>query len=194
MIKDNATALEYIETTLTTWLDEDWLLVGLEPLNLELFHSTPGSTQGHHKEYGGLLLHVAQVLRLALSAVEALDTENEAQNKFNRVCTCLAAVYHDVGKCYCYRPVYVGGGEKEFVDKATERTWDDMHIGHIVRSYEIFCEEVPNGLENDPVTKQVKHMILSHHGRREWGSPVEPQNCLARLFHQADDNSAKCFP
>ncbi|MCX7704521.1 MAG: phosphohydrolase, partial [Planctomycetota bacterium] len=60
-------------------------------------------------------------------------------------------------------------------------------IGHITFGYEMLKEKIAT-LKDFPfeLFLKLEHMILSHHGTNEWGSPVEPMFVEAALLHYAD--------
>ena len=65
---------------------------------------------------------------------------------------------------------------------------------HMLLGCEILREHISK-VEGFPEKLAVKleHMILSHHGQKEWGSPVEPLFLEASLLHFADNLDAKTF-
>jgi 23S rRNA maturation-related 3'-5' exoribonuclease YhaM len=63
--------------------------------------------------------------------------------------------------------------------------------GHISAGAMHFSISAERFAVNPNLQDAVVHCLLSHHGRREWGSPVEPQTLEALLLHQADMASAK---
>ncbi|MFM9587585.1 hypothetical protein, partial [Streptomyces caniscabiei] len=64
-------------------------------------------------------------------------------------------------------------------------------IGHIVLGFEMLCEKImlldyfPN-----ETAMALKHIVLSHHGKKEFGSPVTPYFYEAELIAKADEKSA----
>jgi 23S rRNA maturation-related 3'-5' exoribonuclease YhaM len=64
-------------------------------------------------------------------------------------------------------------------------------IHHISRSGLVWCQAAQNAGWNQPDIDEVWHCILSHHGMKEWGSPVAPQTRMAWLLHLADGLSAR---
>jgi 3'-5' exoribonuclease len=133
------------------------------------YGSSVGTPHAHHAYPGGLLVHTAEVMNMVL----CMDGYKDP------VPLIFAALYHDWGKVKDY-------------SEAGERTTHYHNVGHIVASYEHW--RAASLVLSADLSDRVGHIILSHHGRREWGSPVEPQTEEAYIFHQADMWSAKWGP
>ena len=88
---------------------------------------------------------------------------------------------HDIGKL------------REYVRKGPDFSYDHLNslVGHMSLGVEMIKEKIalipdfPHELE-----VLLKHYILSHHGKREYGSPVTPYTIEAELIHMADTKSA----
>lgn len=133
-----------------------------------------------HQAYdGGLVVHTAEVLDVALRMAAAPSVE------VDRDVLITATIYHDYGKIYDYQPPLPGEKEKYSYTKHQEL------IRHLPHSYAMFMHET-HGLVDDETRDKIGHAILAHHGRREWGSPVEPLTTEAHLIHMADMVSAFC--
>lgn len=97
-----------------------------------------------------------------------------------------AALLHDIGKIV------------EYDDPMTRRmTTVGRLFGNTTLSYvmarDLFKDsgELVGKTFDDDLVWGILHAILAHHGRKEWGSPVEPQTIEALLVHQADQFSSK---
>lgn len=143
----------------------------------EAFEKTPGSTGGHHAKIGGLLMHVYEVTNIAKQTARTMRTAN-----VDLVVT--GAMLHDVGKVEAYR---VGPGGFTF-------TPCGLLVGHVVLGV-LMLERRLAALGEAVCTEgqllELQHLILSHHGRLEFGSPVEPMTAEAEIVHRADESSAK---
>jgi 3'-5' exoribonuclease len=143
----------------------------------EQFERTPGSTKGHHAQVGGLLQHTVEVANIAVTAAKAV-------RRANLDLVIAGALLHDVGKVEAYE---VGPG-------GFAATPCGLLIGHVVLGV-LHLERRLQKLGEPPCTEgqllELRHMILSHHGRQEYGSPVVPMTLEAQIVHQADDASAK---
>jgi 3'-5' exoribonuclease len=137
------------------------------------FKECPGSSKKHHTYKGGLYKHVTEVMNFARAFVQVKDLE---------IMT-VAAIFHDRNKIYEYKLLDDGTIEK--------LPYRDL-IGHVVGSYIYYLEQAKdydfNGRteEHPDFTYELSHILLSHHGRLEWRSPIEPKTKLAHLFHIAD--------
>ncbi|MCP5100173.1 MAG: HD domain-containing protein, partial [Chloroflexi bacterium] len=83
---------------------------------------------------------------------------------------------HDIGKTFEYT-----------VDEAFAFSDDGRLVGHIVRGI-VMVEKAAAELDNFPQAelRDLIHLIASHHGTQEWGSPVVPKTLEAILLHQID--------
>ena len=123
------------------------------------FWKAQGSIERHHDFPGGLAVHTAQVL---VGAAWLLVDIPEA--KLDDVI--VAVLWHDFGKIKTH-------SDKKYNDE----------LGHIsISAMEFYRHSLGIDIDNDFIV----HLILSHHGRKEWGSPVEPQCPEAWAIHAAD--------
>lgn len=139
------------------------------------YEACPASPVGHHAELGGLLKHTAEVAAIArgIARTTAADAD-----------LVLAGVLlHDIGKLEAYR------WDGPF--SATDRG----HLyGHVVLG-SLMLERAVRGADPMPCTEEeldlLQHLILSHHGRQEYGAPVAPMTLEAEILHHADLASAR---
>jgi 3'-5' exoribonuclease len=144
------------------------------------FGVAPASLSHHHAYTGGLAEHTLEVLRY-------LNAQTVVFPNVNIDVLITAAVWHD----YMKVREYTGTKAKGFPDHwAYADDGFGLKIGHISAGAALFCTTAgERGVSRDTAEKVV-HCLLSHHGRREWGSPVEPQTLEALLLHQSDMLSA----
>lgn len=140
------------------------------------FEKTPGSVQGHHAKLGGLLLHVFEVTSVARQTARSV--------KANADLVVAGAMLHDIGKVEAYT---VTNGSFTY-------TPCGLLLGHVVLG--VMMLERRMAATGEPVCSEgqlldLQHMILSHHGKMEFGSPVEPMTAEAEILHWADEASAK---
>ena len=141
------------------------------------FERTPGSTSGHHAKVGGLLQHTLEVARIAAAAAKTVRKANEEL-------VIVGALLHDVGKVEAY----------EVGPNGFAYTPCGLLVGHVVLGLlmlERRLAAVGKRLCTDAQLIELQHMILSHHGKHEYGSPVEPMTVEAEIVHRADEASAK---
>jgi 3'-5' exoribonuclease len=140
------------------------------------FERTPGSVTGHHAKIGGLLKHVVEVTAIAKSAARV--------TKANTDLAIAGALLHDIGKLEAYT---IERG-------AFAHTPRGRLLGHVVLGCLMFTERVTaqsRPVCTDTQLLELQHMILSHHGSLEFGSPVQPMTVEADILHWADETSAK---
>lgn len=140
------------------------------------FERCPASLNGHHAKLGGLLQHTCEVAHLALATV-AITPEVEADLLL------AAALLHDVGKVESYR-----------WDGFFEFTVPGRVIGHVVLGARMLDRAVartdpPAGTPEE--VDLLLHLILSHHGKLEFGSPVLPLTLEGEILCQSDLTSAR---
>lgn len=140
------------------------------------FERTPASTSGHHAVIGGLLLHVFEVTSIARQTARTMRAS---------VDLCVAgALLHDVGKVEAYE---IGPGGFGY-------TPCGLLLGHVVLGALMLERRL--AAAGEPVCSsgqllELQHLILSHHGKLEYGSPVQPMTTEAEIIHWADEASAK---
>ena len=144
----------------------------------ERFEAAPGSTQGHHAKLGGLLQHTWEVTNIARQTARTMG------RKINQDLVLVGALLHDVGKVEAYE---VGPGGFTY-------TPCGLLVGHVVLGT-LMLERRIAAVGADVCTPgqllELQHMILSHHGSLEFGSPVVPMTAEAEIVHRADEASAK---
>lgn len=132
----------------------------------------------HHFGKGGLIEHTLEVTKLSMAMAYAMETP---ERHIDRKVLCTAAIWHDFGKIWDYRPL------NKSMTK-WESTSNKYRVYHIVTS----AFQYKKSLTSDtPFSDSVTHCILAHHGRHEWKSPSTPQTTEAWILHLADMGSAR---
>jgi 3'-5' exoribonuclease len=137
----------------------------------------------HHYGYGGLATHTLEVVELSLSNNAFFDKIGEGVDPAH---VYLAALFHDCGKMWDYKPT----------NEAMTEWESEKHkylIHHISRSGIIWTQAVQEMGVFQEATDDILHAILAHHGQRAWGSPVSPSTRLAWLLHLCDGLSARMY-
>lgn len=127
----------------------------------------------HHAYQAGLLEHILSCSQLALSL--------SAHYKVNASYVVAGAILHDLCKIY------------ELTDGANvEYTEEGKLVGHLVKGLEI-VDKYSYRINNFPYQSKLhlKHILLSHHGYYEYGSPKVPQTSEAMLLHLIDHMDSK---
>lgn len=141
---------------------------------MALFKIAPAAKDIHHAFLGGLLEH----------SLEIVDLCKDIKNRYAEIDLDLlvtGAILHDIGKVR----------ELKY-KRSLDYTDEGRLIGHIVIGVEMVDEKIR--LIGDFPAKLamlVRHIILSHQGTYEWGSPKMPQTLEAIILHNLDDLSAK---
>ncbi len=139
------------------------------------FAVVPAAVRNHHAYRHGLLEH-------SLIVAEAAAAVGELFASVNRDLTVAGALLHDIGKVQSYSADPMAPG---FTD--TGRLHGEIVIGHdIVRGLTQKVPDFPVEL-----SVQLRHIVVSHHGEREKGSPVVPATREAVIVHYCDDMTAR---
>lgn len=138
------------------------------------YKAAPAAKYMHHAWIGGLLEHVVDLIRFCELAATHFPL-------IHRDLLLTGAMLHDIGK------IYELSWERGF-----EYTLEGQLIGHISIATRLLDEKVKT-LPDFPrkVHLLVEHLILSHHGSLEFGSPKLPMIAEAVLLHYLDDAEAK---
>jgi 3'-5' exoribonuclease len=139
------------------------------------YQQCPASVRGHHAALGGLLKHTTEVAAIARTIARASNADAQL--------VLAGALLHDIGKLDSYR-----------WDTLFEYTSAGSLMGHVVLGALMLERRLAE--ERPPACTPVEHdillhLILSHHGRPELGSPVLPMTLEAEVLHWADNASAK---
>jgi 3'-5' exoribonuclease len=136
----------------------------------------PASVSGHHAALGGLLKHTVEVAAIARVIARVCGADQDA--------VLAGVLLHDIGKLESYR-----------WDRLFDYTEAHYLIGHVVLGSLLLDRRLAEEPNPPPCTDDERamlhHLILSHHGRREFGSPVTPATLEAEVLHWADNASAK---
>lgn len=150
------------------------LAVMEDPGIAEKYKLAPAATSFHHAYLGGLLEHVS-------SLVEMGDKVCDHYDWLDRDLVLAGLLLHDLGKI-----------EELSFNRGFSYTTRGQLLGHITIGLEILggkMREVPDF--PDALRDKIEHVILSHHGKMEFGSPKEPMFPEALLVHYLDDMDSK---
>lgn len=136
-----------------------------------------GAQKIHHAYIGGLLEHTYSVVKLAIQVAEHFHLDQDL--------LMTGALFHDIGKI------------KEFdIKPSINTTLEGGLVGHIVIGNQIFLE-LKNNIDDFPedLSLRIQHLIISHHGEKEFGSPEVPKIPEAYALHLIDllDSKLKIF-
>jgi 3'-5' exoribonuclease len=142
--------------------------------NYKKFLKAPAGKSWHHSYIHGLLEHTLEI-------TEICDLAANFHKEVNRDLLITGAILHDFGKI------------KELTfDTAFDYSDEGRLLGHIVIAV-IEINNKINEVKNFPssLKEQLLHLIISHQGKLEQASPVEPKTLEAIILYQADELSAK---
>jgi len=135
--------------------------------------TAPAAKSVHHAYVGGLLEHSLSVAGLCLRMADHYP-------ELDRQTLLAAALFHDIGKL----EEMSGGLANDYTDAG-------RLLGHITQGLlmlEPFLAR--SGLETDLIL-HFRHLLVSHHGELEYGSPRQPATAEAFALHYADNMDAK---
>ena len=134
----------------------------------------PAAKSIHHAFLGGLLEHILSLCKLGKSIgshYPSIDVD----------LLVAGAVLHDVGKIH--ELTYARG---------FAYSTEGQLLGHIPIALRMIADKLRSIPDfPDPLRTLVEHIVLSHHGQLEFGSPKVPQFPEAILFHYLDDMDSK---
>jgi 3'-5' exoribonuclease len=133
-----------------------------------IFTKAPAAVSNHQAYLGGLLEHSVVVAERCKSMAE------HEQNNLNLDLLITGALLHDIGKIYEYSYL-----------KGIERTTTGKLLGHTSLGLLIISRLMPEDISKKKST-ELLHLIVSHHGKREWGAPIEPLMKEAFILHFCD--------
>ena len=169
-----AQLLEYAGCIANPWLKK--LTTGIlnDPKIAARYKRAPAAKVMHHAYLGGLLEHVIGLCGLAKQIAAHYP-------ELNVDLLLTAAILHDVGKLgeLCY-------------ERAIGYTVEGQLLGHIVMEFETVSKAI-DAIDGFPPNLKtvVQHLLISHHGQYEFGSPKLPMIREAMAFHYMDDLDSK---
>jgi 3'-5' exoribonuclease len=145
-----------------------------DPAFASAFRQAPAAKSLHHAWLGGLLEHVVSLVGLCELAARHYP-------EINRDLLLTGAVLHDIGKL-----------EELSWGTSFDYTLQGQLVGHITLGIAMIEKKLA-ALPDFPLALRilVEHMVLSHHGKLEFGSPKLPMTPEAVLLHYLDDLDAK---
>ena len=134
----------------------------------------PAAKTMHHAFLGGLLEHIVSLCGLCRAA-SARYPEVDADMLL------AGAVLHDIGKI-----------EELSYERSFHYTTEGQLLGHILLAYELLTKKM-DAVEGFPpeLKRLVQHLLISHHGEYEFGSPKLPMFREAVMLHYLDDLDSK---
>src|SRR5579862_2021572 len=169
-----ADLLGYANSLQNPWLKKLVLQVITEPTTEKCYKRAPAAKVMHHAYMGGLLEHV-----IGLCGLAKVIAGHYSELDVDLLLT--AAILHDVGKLdeLCY-------------ERAIGYTTEGQLLGHIIMELETVTRAMDK-IEGFPAALKtvVQHLLISHHGQYEFGSPKLPMIREAMVFHYMDNLDSK---
>lgn len=152
--------------------DEDIKLIVEVLLENEDYYVFPAAKTIHHAHIGGVAEHSLSMLSISDKFIEAYDLDKDVLYA--------GIMLHDYGKV------------RELASLGLTYTVEGNLLGHLMIGYELICNTMfEYNIKETEKTMLLKHMIISHHGRLEYGSAKEPMTLEAYILAQLDEIDAK---
>ena len=133
----------------------------------------PAAIQIHHNWKGGLLQHILEI-------IEYCETSAKLNPELNRDLLIAGAVLHDIGKL-----------EEIEVTSRIKAGRKGQLVGHLVLGAVFLSEKLQDSGIDQLLQEKLLHLIVSHHGKEEYGSPKKPMFAEAVALHYADELSSR---
>ncbi|MBA60923.1 MAG: CMP-binding protein [Planctomycetaceae bacterium] len=149
------------------------------PAIMDKFTQAPAGIKNHHAYQGGLLHHVVSLMELADSVVRHYP-------QVNRDLVLAGVLLHDLSKT-----------DELTYQRSLEYTDEGQLLGHLVMGVELIGKQIEIWEAANEKTFphdlaiQLKHLIISHHGQYDFGSPKLPMTLEALVLHVIDNLDAK---
>ena len=145
-----------------------------DPAFMAIYSAAPAAKGMHHVYLGGLLEH-------SLAVAKLVDRIAPLYEGINRDLLIAGALLHDVGKV-----------REMTYSRSFDYTDEGKLLGHITIGVEMLQEKISSmtGFPQE-LSMLLKHMILSHHGQYEYGSPKRPKTVEATILNYLDDLDSK---
>ncbi len=150
------------------------LTVGLLDENEEAFRKFPAAISFHHAYIGGLLEHSLEVARGASEYAKSCSI-------LHRGLVTAGAILHDIGKI------------REMAHPVSPKfTFDGQMFGHLLIGRDMVRAHAAKiGLADSRLSELLEHIIISHHGEREFGAAEHPKTAEAMAVYYFDNLSAR---
>lgn len=140
----------------------------------EAFRDAPAAKRMHHAYRGGLIEHTLSLARLVQLA-------HKNYPFLDRDLLLAGALLHDLGKAWELR-----------ADAGFDYSDEGRLVGHILIGAQALQKKIDGIPEFPPsLATSLKHLVISHHGEMEFGSPKPPMTLEAVCLHGLDDLDAK---
>ncbi len=135
------------------------------------YFQVPAGKKIHHNYLGGLAEHNLEIIQLLKPLLRLYP------QRLDWSILVSGAILHDIGKVFEY----------DLTSPSFQMTHKGKLLGHITLGQELISSKIKE-IENFPesLSLELRHMILSHHGEKEWGSPEIPKTMNALCLFYSD--------
>lgn len=141
---------------------------------IERFKMAPASKSLHHSYLGGLLEHTLSLTHLVLK-----NTSHYRGLNLDLLLT--GSILHDIGKV-----------DELSYSRSFDYSDEGRLLGHIILGMEKVEEKISQIFDfPKDLSVMLRHLLLSHHGQYDWGSPKRPMTLEAVMLHYLDNMDAK---
>lgn len=152
--------------------DQDIKLIVEELLENEDYFIYPAAKTIHHAHIGGVAEHSLSMLKLSETFIDSYNLDKDV--------LFAGIILHDYGKV------------RELESLGLTYTVEGNLLGHLIIGYELICQVMfKYEIKESEKTMLLKHMIIAHHGRLDYGSAKEPMTIEAYILAQLDEIDAK---
>jgi len=138
----------------------------------EKYLESPAAYYIHHAYKHGLLEHTLDMLKMSESVIARYP-------KMNKDLLVTGIMFHDLGKVFEYS-----------LTTSISVTKEGKLLGHIFMGADYVKSHAPKDIPTD-LLDEVVHLILSHQGELEFGSPIKPKTTEAVALYYLDNSSTK---
>jgi len=177
LMKDKKVLIKTLEDTITSIKNEslrDLLNNIFEDKDIkDKYLKCPSSITPHHAYECGNLEHTISMLRLFQQLIDFYDEDTQ----LNIDLIYSGIILHDIGKIFEY----------SLNNTIPQKNPDSTLLGHHILGDELVTKFIKE-IEDFPkdLGIKIRHIIVSHHGKKEWGASIEPRFPEAEIIHYLD--------
>lgn len=156
----------------------EFTMACMKDIDLKVLIDCPAAVKMHHNYRGGLVVHTAEVVRIATAIADVFPYKQLINQDIIRS----SATLHDLGKTITYFINDVGLADKKVIEST---------VGHLYYGMRMVEDTAKHHPLDEQFLHEILHNIASHHGKVDLGAIKEPKSLEAIIVSQADFISAK---